>query len=247
MICKKCGAQLDDGIKFCPQCGEKIAQPKTGSDKKTVPELISEGERVSDNITLCPDGKYRWVYEMSLIKNPTIFLTVWKIFFFIITGIFGIIIISDWINWDDFFPDRLLGSLKVFVIFIAGMTVLVWVSCLIYAASMGGKYVVIFEMDEQGVNHKQVVWQAQKAAKLSALTTASGAASGNLTTMGVGLNSVRSEMYSEFSKVRKVKVCPRRHLIKVNERLGHNQVYAAPQDFDFVKEYILSHCTNLKR
>ena len=246
MICKKCGSKLDDEIRICPQCGTKVSRESKKTGKKTVAEFISEGESVSGNITLCSDGKYRWVYEMSLIKNPTIFLTVWKIFFFIITGIFGIIIISDWINWDDFFPDKLLESLKVYALFLAGMSVLVFVSCLIYAASMGGKYVVIFEMDDKGVNHKQVDWQAEKAAKISALTTASGAAAGNITTMGVGLNSVRSEMYSDFSKVRKVKAYPRRHLIKVNEPLGHNQVYASGEDFDFVKDFIISRCTNLK-
>ena len=246
MICKKCGAELGDDIKFCPQCGEKITKTRNKKSKKSVSELISEGERVSDNITLCSDGKYRWVYKMSIIKNPTIFILVWKIFFFIILGIFSITMISDWINWDDFFPDRLLTNLKVFGIILAVMTAIIFISILIYAAYMGGKYVVVFEMDESGVNHKQIDWQAKKAAKLSALTFASGAAAGNITTMGVGLNSVRSEMYSDFSKVRKVKAIPRRNVIKVNEKFGHNQVYAAAEDFEFVKGFILSHCTNLK-
>ena len=47
-------------------------------------------------------------------------------------------------------------------------------------------------------------------------------------------------MYSEFGKVRSVKACRRRNLIKVNEVLNHNQVYAEKEDFDFVLNYISS-------
>ena len=73
-----------------------------------------------------------------------------------------------------------------------------------------------------------------------------GAASGRIGTVGAGMNAQRTEMYSDFSKVRKVKAYPRRDLIKVNERFGHNQVYAAKEDFVFVKDYIVSHCLNIK-
>ena len=30
-------------------------------------------------VRLCSDGKYRWVYEMNMLKNPTIFFTVLKV------------------------------------------------------------------------------------------------------------------------------------------------------------------------
>ena len=53
-------------------------------------------------------------------------------------------------------------------------------------------------------------------------------------------------MYSDWDSVRRVKCYPRRGLIKVNGILRRNQVYAAPEDFAFVRDYILSHCKNLK-
>ena len=31
-------------------------------------------------IELCADGKYRWIYEFNMLKNPTIFFTVLNIF-----------------------------------------------------------------------------------------------------------------------------------------------------------------------
>ena len=61
------------------------------------------------------------------------------------------------------------------------------------------------------------------------------------------MNATRTEMYSDFSKTRKVKSYPRRNLIKVNGLLSRNQVYAMSEDFEFVKDYIISHCENLKK
>ena len=203
-------------------------------------------EQVTTNILRCSDGKYRWIYDLNLLKNPTIFLLVWKIFACILAGIFLVTTVVDAISWPGEFLNSLLNGLRVFGWLFLGMAVLVAISCLIYAAMMGGKYSVLFEMDETGVNHKQVSWQANRAKQVSALTIMAGFAAGNVTTVGVGMNAGRSEMYSDWASVRRVKCYPRRGLIKVNGILRRNQVYAAPEDFDFVREYILSHCTNLK-
>ena len=231
MYCKHCGAPFRADVRFCPNCGA-VAEA-------AAPQPAGQDPRVTENVYLCPDGKYRWVYEMPILKNPTIFLLVWKIFFFIILGIFVMLSVMDAVEWPNEIGEQLLNNLKFFGYFIAGMTVLVAVSMLIYAAIMGGKYVVLFEMDEHGVNHKQLPKQAKKAQVIGAITALVGLASGNFTTAGAGvLSASRTEMYSEFAKVRKVKSCPRRHLIKVNQLLNKNQVYADPADFDFVLNYI---------
>ncbi len=240
MFCKNCGAKLDGNDCFCRVCGTKsegtTQEPK--KRKPTAKKMMSEGARITENIYLCEDGKYRWVYEMPILKNPTIFILVWKIFFFIFVGIFAVTLIFDAFegNLDG---GQLLNTLKFMGIFLAGMTVLVALGVLIYAAIMGGKYVVMFEMDDDGVNHKQLPKQAKKAEIIGFITALAGLATGNVTTVGVGLTSAsRSEMYSEFERVRSVKAYPRRHLIKVNERFGKNQVYAEPADYDFVLNYI---------
>ena len=208
-------------------------------------ELL-QGERVGENIVRGSDGKYRWRYDLNLLKNPTIFILVWKIFFFILLGFFAFTMIVDAIEWSDFFPTRFLGSLKMLGYFLIGMTVLTALGYFVYAAVMGWKYSVTFEMDENGINHVQIPAQAEKARKIGRAAMVAGAATGRLGTVGVGLNSQRTEMYSEFSKVRRVKAYRRRNLIKVNGRLEHNQVYASKADFDFVLNFITTHCDNLK-
>ena len=193
------------------------------------------------------DGKYRWVYEMSLWKNPTVFILIWKIFFFIILGIFAFIVIFDIVDWGEFSSERFFESLKFCGYFVIGMTVVVGISYAIYAAVMGGKYVVEFTMDEKGVRHRQLESQAKKGKTIGKAAAAASFATGRLSAVGTGVAAQRSEMYSAFSKTRKVKAYPGRNLIKVNEVLNHNQVYAQKEDFDFVKDYIISHCENLKK
>ena len=216
-------------------------KPLKRKRKPTAKKMIRDGQMVTQNIAYCADGKYRWIYELSIIKNPTIFLLVWKIFFFIILGIYALTFIIDLVG-GDMDGERFLESLKMFGIFFIGMTVLVALGVLVYAAIMGGKYCVMFEMDENGILHKQLPRQVKKAQAIGIVTALMGAASGNLTTIGVGLNaSANTEMYSEFAKVRSVKPYPRRNLIKVNQTFGKNQVYADNADFSFVLDYIRSH------
>lgn len=197
----------------------------------------------STRVTLSPDGKYRWTYSKSLFKDPTIFLLIWKIFFFILLGVFAFILLLGLI--DGNLPA--LSDLAVFGYILLGMTLLVGVGYLLYALIMGGYYTVEFEMDEKGINHRQIAAQAEKAKKLGKTTALAGAASGRIGAIGAGIGAQRTEMYTDFSKVRKVKTYPRRDLIKVNERFGHNQVYASKDDFVFVSDYIISHCKNVKR
>ena len=207
---------------------------------------IMQGERISDNITLCKDGKYRWIYELHLFKTPIIFMLVWKILFFIFLMIFAFVFIADFVNWG-FTAERIKESLRFSGFFLLGMTVVTALGYSVYAALMGGKYCVMFEMDEKGINHKQIPAQAKKAKKIAGATALAGAASGRLTTVGAGINSARTEMYSDFSRVRKVKAFPALNLIKVNGRLSRNQIYASKEDFEFVKKYIKERCMNIQK
>lgn len=207
---------------------------------------IMQGEKISDNITLCKDGKYRWIYELHLFKTPIIFMLVWKILFFIFLMIFAFVFIADFVSWG-FTAERIKESLRFSGFFLLGMTVVTALGYSVYAALMGGKYCVMFEMDEKGINHKQIPAQAKKAKKIAGVTALAGAASGRLTTVGAGINSARTEMYSDFSRVRKVKAFHALNLIKVNGRLSRNQIYASKEDFEFVKKYIKERCMNIQK
>ncbi len=216
MKCKNCGKELREDLRFCLGCGAPAADAKD-----------------EYKVTLCADGKYRWRYDASLYTNLSIYFIVWKIFFWIITVGFAVMALIDLINGDT---DLLTGALKMYGVIAGGMTVFTLLCYYIYALYMGGKYCVEFVMDEKGVDHKQIPSQAKKAKKLGAAAAAAGAARGSLSSAGAGVNSMRTSMYSEFSRVKKVKAYKRRNVIKVNQTLSHNQVYARDEDFDFVKD-----------
>ena len=171
-------------------------------------------------VTRGEDGVYRWVYEVNLFTHPTYFFLVWKIFFCLFLGISAVVLLADLANWG---ARQALSNLPFLGYFLLGMTVVTALGYLLYAAVMGGKYVVEFEMDDKGVLHRQTAAQAKKAKRLSALTALGGLVSGRMTTVGVGMNA-------------------RRRLIKVNGRLSRNQVYAPAEDFELVRQFIVSRC-----
>jgi hypothetical protein len=103
---------------------------------------------------------------------------------------------------------------------------------------MGGKYCVVFTMDEKGVKHAQHKAQVKKATLLSELTVLAGVMAKNPTIAGVGKNSARTEMYTKFSKVSEIRVDRKHETI----RIGGNEVYVKEEDFDFVLGYIEEHC-----
>lgn len=255
MFCANCGHAIDESAKYCEQCGAPVDGPAVGAagtppppasgkpkrpSKPVADAPASEGTKVSPNITLGPDGKYRWTYVMDLFRNPTVFLLVWKVMLIACLVVFGFVILVDACT-NDLTAERLLSDLKIGGIMIAVMSVLSAISMLVYAVIMGGKYIIDFEMDEKGINHAQTPAQAKKARKLAAVTTLAGAASGRLSTVGAGMAASRTEMYTEFARVKKVVPLPRRDVIKLNQTLHRNQVYARPEDFDFVLSFILAH------
>lgn len=197
-----------------------------------------DGERVSPNIIRTPDGKFHWYYEFPLMRNPTILLLLWKIFFWIMFGIYLFLVLLD-ILGGDITTEKFLHLSKAFGIFAAGFEGVVLLGYLFYAALMGWKYRVKFDMDEKEVVHTQLPLDREKAAKMAFLTVLVSLAAKSPTAAGAGmLAGSKTSSVSDFSRVKKLVIRKGRNLIKVNEPLEKNQVYAADEDFDFVAGWI---------
>ena len=201
-------------------------------------------EMKNEGVQLCPDGKYRWYYEFPMMKNPTILFTVWKIMLISALAPALIVLLSELSN-------GFLSALKQFVIvFGIAFGCLFVLSCIGYfilAAIYGFRYVVLFEMDENGVTHAEQDRQFKKAQAISWLTTFAGAAANNPGTMGAGiLSGSKQQMTSEFKNVSSVIGLRKRNTIKVNQLLAKNQVYVKAEDYDFVWQFITSRCTKAK-
>lgn len=199
------------------------------------------------NIVRDEQGAYRWVYEFNLLTNPTILLTILKIFLGIIAAlvVLGVVLtVPDLVQgYAD--AEDVLGVFRSGGIIALLFLVLTIVGYVIYALMNGGKYCVLFTMDDEGVTHKQLPREFKKAQVVAGLNVLAGLAGGNLSQMGMGvLVATHDTTSSTFSSVRSVKGSRALRVIKVNEPLAKNQVYVEPEDYDFVFGFIRDHCPN---
>ena len=201
----------------------------------------------SDRVTLCQDGKYRWVYDVNLFTNPTVFFDVVKVMLLSLVIMVALVLLigllSGNLEWD------LVKSMGVGLawgsLFVTGLSLLGYI---VYAIIVGGKYTVLFTLDEKELVHQEYGKTLEKAKLIGELTMLAGAAGGRVGTVGTGmLAKSRTTMTTELKKVRRV--TPRRWMntIKVNQLLDKNRVYVKKQDFDFVYQFLCEHCVNRKK
>ena len=192
---------------------------------------------MSENIKKCDDGTYRWVYEFDMLKNPIILLTVLKIFLIVLVGIwvvFGLFRIGN----DGFVGAFALQTKELLIpaAILLGLSIAAYI---ILACIYGWKYCVLFEMNETGIRHIQMEKQYKKAQALGWLTAMAGAAAGKPGAAGTGLlAATKNEQATEFGKVKRMRVFRAFHTIKLDALLNHNQIYAEPEDYEFVLDYI---------
>ena len=198
----------------------------------------------SGSIRLCADGKYRWVYEFPMLKNPTILLTVWKILALCCLAPALIVLLSA-LKREGL--GAFVGAAQTYGLVLLIVTAVSLLAYCIAAAIYGGTYIVLFEMDEKGVAHIQQPRQFKKAQGLAWLTLLAGTAGGRPAAAGLGLSAgAKNAVRSDFPYVKSVRGFPRRGTIKLHELFAHNQVYVEKEDYDFVWNYITARCEKAK-
>ena len=198
-------------------------------------------------VTLYPDGKYRWVYEVPMLKNPSILFDVYWVLgiSFGLVWLFNVLLIGC---EDGFSLESLWGFTSGFLILMLVFAVIGYVAYVIVAWTYGWKYVVLFTLDEKEVVHQQMPHQMKKAKVLGALTALLGAAAGKPGVVGSGiLASSRSTSTSVLTNVKRIKARRRQNLIKVNQLLNKNRIFVPDEDFDFVYDFLCQHCPNAKK
>ena len=219
---------------------KSMAKKKAVNQQSWGRPAYSEQIYTSKNIKYCPDGKYRWVYELNMYRNPSILFVVVKIFGFLLAIPIYFMLVHPLLlgdTWEHIWDNAKYATICFGIFFLC-----VFLGYYMVAAMYGGIYVVEFEMDDKGILHTQKEG-VKKAKTLGWLTVLIGLFAKRPGTVGIGLSAAnRTSSYSDFTSVRNVKRYRRRHLIKVNELLYKNQVYAEDEDFDFVYDYIRTRC-----
>jgi len=256
MKCSSCGHQIPDESQFCEYCGAPVgAVPEDVEEIQEEQDLVEADEedaapgsqqpmQISSGVTRGADGVIRWAYDMNMWKNPTILITVWKVL--MLATMAPALLVSALAIGDG--VAEAFGAFVKVVLYTGGIvTGLMVIAYPIVAIVNGGKYCVVFEMDNFGVKHIQMQKQFERSQVLSMLTVLAGAASGNIQATASGLLAgSKQSSYSKFAKVKSVVVHAKRNVIYVNENMEHNQVYASREDFEAVLEHILGKCKKAK-
>ena len=211
-------------------------------ESQTVAKPMEETPQAK-RIMVDNSGKYRWIYDLPMLKSLWLLMEVWKVLGFAaaVIAVFGIVV--NLLSGNGL--DGALGSIGMAALVLGIMLVLSIPAYLIVTKANDGRYTVLFEMDDSGVDHIQI--KTGKAKALDMLVVFTGMAAGNRTTTAAGLLSATGgSRYSRFSRVRRIVGKPAKNLICVNGKILHNQVYVAEEDFDFVWDYIVQHCPEAK-
>lgn len=242
MYCENCGTPLKDGAKFCPNCGAPCASTPTVAEQEPTQASASTPENeITKRVKLCPDGKYRWNYELNLVKNLSVFIDLIKVFGFILWGMWLIVVLVQIIKrdfeWDGFLVNtKMFFWMSVFAFFMC------LVSYLLVIRINKRYYHLMFIMDEEGVTH----YERGDTAKNGQLVAAAAVIMDS-NNAPAAMAALQTMWKSRFTKVRRVKTVRRRQLIKVNELLTKNRIYVEnPEDYEFVLRYITERCPKVK-
>lgn len=190
------------------------------------------------SITKNEDEIYRWYYEFNMLKNPMVFRTVLKIFFYILLGIWAFLLLLNIIE-GNFDTNSMIEIAKAMGITAGIIFALSVISYFILAGIYGFKYCVLFEMNNECIKHIQMKKQFEKAKAIAWVEAIIGIASGKLNVTGSALLSgTKSQLTTDFNKAKKVKAIKKHNTIKIDAPFSHNQIYVSDEDFDFVLNFI---------
>ena len=139
-------------------------------------------EQLTSRVTLCPDGKYRWAYEVNLYRNPTILIDLVKVIVYIFLVMYVFFFIYGWIDgWNRIRSlqdlwESLWGMAVPFFWMTLFLVAIAVISYYIGARGSGGVYTAQFEMDEKGVLHAQMAKEVKKQQVVNEIAAMAGIA-----------------------------------------------------------------------
>ena len=197
-----------------------------------------------ERVQQCGDGKYRWIYRMSTLKNPTMMIRMGKILGVTLLVVYIIAQLASLIGEGE---KPFLQTVEMLTPVILILLAVYIVSYLLWVLLCGGTYVCAFEMDDAGILHAKGQNKTEKQKLIEQMTVLLGAASPVIGILGGGLMaSVNSSWKSSFFAVTSLKARRRYNAIYLNEPGCKNIIYVDDRDFDFVWSYIKARCDKAK-
>ena len=197
-----------------------------------------------ERVKLCEDGKYRWIYKMSTLKNPTMMIRMGKILGLTLLVVYIVAQLASLTGEGENSFRYTVEMLTPAILIILAVYV---VSYLLWMLLCGGTYVCAFEMDDGGILHAQGQNKTEKQKLIEQMTVLMGLVSPVAGILGSGMMAaVNSSWKSSFFAVTSLKPKRRYNAIYLNEPGCKNIIYVDDRDFDFVWSYIMARCDKAK-
>ena len=220
---------------------EPVQQPDLFSEEKEEEapayyfEDGKEGKEIG-TVYKMPDGSYEWIYEMDMKKNKSILRVV---LIAVGASMIPIVLMLLFLSFRDGFDPMI-----TFITAVCFLAVIL-ISLLCYwfvGVRYRWSYYMVYRMDEEGITFRQVKEQGEKTEAMGRVISLLGAASGSMGAFSAGVMMTDNSARSEFKNVKRIKINRFNNLINVISPFLVNMVYVSGRYYDFVLDYIASHC-----
>lgn len=207
----------------------------------------------TDRVTLGEDGVYRWAYDMDMWHNRYLLKLVMKVLSLVL-GIPLLFLAAMALKsavplLRSGLPGEQLTlsirgdllALEIMAAIFAGCLLLTLLIYAICAFVKGGTYRLRFAMDEEGVDLVRSAASQNTLDALSAIAFIAELFSSKPLNTATTIRTANASGKTAFSLVRRVRQHPECDVIDLREWFGMNQIYVRPEDYGFVRDFILAH------
>ncbi len=185
---------------------------------------------------------YRWVYDVNLWKDtilPVMFIRI-----LLLAALAPALVLFAVTALEGEPGKGLLLFIQVYGMTACGLIALFIVVYPVFIVIKGGRYSILFEMDDHGIRHIEMPRTARRSEVMSWAGFAAGVLAKNPTLMGSSLLAgSKSQSYSAFQNVRKIIHHKRKGVMRLICRdMTRNLIYLHPADAEFVGKFITEHC-----
>ncbi|GEM_PF-3233606 len=200
---------------------------------------------VTGRVKLFEDGVYRWIYEMDMRDNRFMYYKVLKILLAVSAGIMALCL-----SMGLFMNGDALGFLAALGFGISALMLLSWVIAYRVRSALGrGGYPLYYEMTKTEV---AVIPTASSQKRFSPVPAKDVPLEASVPQAAerarIGTQKGRTGRgVTPLSSVRSVEPHRDQDVIDLHSPAGGVQVYARPEDFEFVLRFLRQHCPKSQR
>lgn len=187
-------------------------------------------------------GRFRWLHEVNLWRDPTLPSLLFKIL--LLAGVAPAVLVLAVETFEGSPVQGFQVAAQIYLIVTGVLMLLFVLSYPVFILFKGGRYPILFEMDDREVRHIEMPSSADRSRLMAWVGLIAGLAARNPTVMGSSLLALsRSQMATRFRDVRKVVVYRRRGVMRLIARdMTRNLIYVDREHFQEVVDHVLARC-----